>query len=43
MHSHTVQSKTTQALRQVSTLPHRESDGWFVILLFVSKYTYYVE
>ena len=27
MHSHTVQSKTTQALRQVSTLPHRESDG----------------
>ena len=31
MHSRTVQSKTTQALRQVSTLPHRESDGIFLL------------
>ena len=31
MHSRTVQSRTAQALRQVSTLPHRESDGIFLL------------
>ncbi len=33
MRSRAAQSKTTQALRQVSTLPHRESDGFFLLFL----------
>ena len=40
MRSHIPPGKTAEALRQVSTLPHRASDGVDIILLYVSKYAY---